>query len=188
MSTSTRDEDERFQAELAAIGPGPLQGAHHHHAEASRSTGPGKSQLLPTTAWVSPTTDGASAVAASKPAVGCLALHLRHADLHRSWSAIARFLRTDDAILYTSRFDANTGLFETLLGGEDAVISDQLNHASSSTASACARPRRLPPAAWTIRGSSNRREPPRPADRDRRVPAWTATWRGWTDHGAFASR
>jgi glycine C-acetyltransferase len=52
-------------------------------------------------------------------------------DLHKELErAIARFLRTDDAILYTSCFDANTGLFETLLGEEDAVISDQLNHAS----------------------------------------------------------
>jgi glycine C-acetyltransferase len=52
-------------------------------------------------------------------------------DLHKQLEqAIARFLHTDDAILYTSCFDANTGLFETLLGEEDAVISDQLNHAS----------------------------------------------------------
>jgi glycine C-acetyltransferase len=43
---------------------------------------------------------------------------------------LASFLRTDDAILYTSCFDANTGLFETLLGAQDAVISDELNHAS----------------------------------------------------------
>ena len=44
--------------------------------------------------------------------------------------AIARFLGTDDAILYTSCFDANGGLFETLLGEGDVVISDELNHAS----------------------------------------------------------
>ena len=43
---------------------------------------------------------------------------------------ISEFLLTDDTILYTSCFDANGGLFETLLGREDAVISDQLNHAS----------------------------------------------------------
>ncbi len=43
---------------------------------------------------------------------------------------ISRFLGTEDTILYSSCFDANTGLFETLLGPEDAVISDQLNHAS----------------------------------------------------------
>jgi glycine C-acetyltransferase len=43
---------------------------------------------------------------------------------------IAGFLGMDDAILYSSCFDANTGLFETLLGPEDAVISDALNHAS----------------------------------------------------------
>jgi glycine C-acetyltransferase len=52
-------------------------------------------------------------------------------DLHKQLErAIADFLHTDDAILYTSCFDANTGLFETLLGEEDAIISDQLNHAS----------------------------------------------------------
>ena len=44
--------------------------------------------------------------------------------------AIARFLGTDDAILYSSCFDANGGLFETVLGETDAVISDELNHAS----------------------------------------------------------
>lgn len=43
---------------------------------------------------------------------------------------LSRFLGTEDTILYSSCFDANTGLFETLLGPEDAVISDQLNHAS----------------------------------------------------------
>ncbi|HNR22822.1 MAG TPA: glycine C-acetyltransferase [Steroidobacteraceae bacterium] len=43
---------------------------------------------------------------------------------------LAAFLGTEDAILYSSCFDANGGLFETLLGEEDAVISDALNHAS----------------------------------------------------------
>jgi len=50
-----------------------------------------------------------------------------HKELER---AISRFLGTEDAILYSSCFDANGGLFETLLGEEDAVISDELNHAS----------------------------------------------------------
>ena len=51
--------------------------------------------------------------------------------IHRELeAAIARFLGTDDAILYTSCFDANGGLFETLLDESDAVISDALNHAS----------------------------------------------------------
>ncbi len=45
-------------------------------------------------------------------------------------SKITDFLETEDTILYTSCFDANGGLFETLLGAEDAVISDELNHAS----------------------------------------------------------
>jgi len=52
-------------------------------------------------------------------------------DLHKKLEqAISLFLDVEDAILYTSCFDANTGLFETLLGPEDAVISDALNHAS----------------------------------------------------------
>ncbi len=52
-------------------------------------------------------------------------------DLHKTLEqSIAAFLQTEDAILYTSCFDANTGLFETLLDAQDAVISDQLNHAS----------------------------------------------------------
>ena len=45
-------------------------------------------------------------------------------------SRIARFVGTEDAILYSSCFDANGGLFETILGPNDAVISDELNHAS----------------------------------------------------------
>ena len=43
---------------------------------------------------------------------------------------ISEFLQTEDTILYTSCFDANGGLFETILGPEDAIISDALNHAS----------------------------------------------------------
>ena len=43
---------------------------------------------------------------------------------------VSKFLGTDDTILYSSCFDANSGLFETILGDEDAIISDELNHAS----------------------------------------------------------
>ncbi len=50
-----------------------------------------------------------------------------HKELERALSA---FLGTDESILYSSCFDANGGLFETLLGEEDAVVSDELNHAS----------------------------------------------------------
>src|SRR5260370_6917415 len=45
-------------------------------------------------------------------------------------AALSRFHQTDDTILYSSCFDANVGLFETLLGAADAVIRDELNHAS----------------------------------------------------------
>lgn len=50
-----------------------------------------------------------------------------HKELER---ALSTFLGTDDTILYSSCWDANGGLFETILGPEDAVISDELNHAS----------------------------------------------------------
>jgi glycine C-acetyltransferase len=51
--------------------------------------------------------------------------------IHKSLeSKISEFLKMEDTILYSSCFDANTGLFETILGKEDAIISDGLNHAS----------------------------------------------------------
>ncbi|WKB53185.1 glycine C-acetyltransferase [Eleftheria terrae] len=52
-------------------------------------------------------------------------------DLHKTLEArLSRFLGTEDTILYAAAFDANGGLFEPLLGEQDAVISDELNHAS----------------------------------------------------------
>jgi len=52
-------------------------------------------------------------------------------DLHKTLEGrLSRFLGTEDTILYGSAFDANGGLFETILGPDDAVISDELNHAS----------------------------------------------------------
>ena len=52
-------------------------------------------------------------------------------DIHKTLErSISDFLGTEDTILYSSCFDANGGLFETLLGEEDAIISDELNHAS----------------------------------------------------------
>ncbi len=50
-----------------------------------------------------------------------------HKELEKS---ISQFLGTEDTILYSSCFDANGGLFETILGSEDGIISDELNHAS----------------------------------------------------------
>ncbi|MDQ4098618.1 MAG: glycine C-acetyltransferase, partial [Actinomycetota bacterium] len=52
-------------------------------------------------------------------------------ELHKRLErAISQFLQTDDTILYSSCFDANGGVFEVLFGPEDAIISDELNHAS----------------------------------------------------------
>lgn len=52
-------------------------------------------------------------------------------DIHKTLEhKLSEFLGTEDTILYSSCFDANGGLFETLMGPEDAIISDELNHAS----------------------------------------------------------
>ena len=52
-------------------------------------------------------------------------------DIHKTLEAkIAAFVGQEDAILYAAAFDANGGVFEPLLGEEDAIVSDQLNHAS----------------------------------------------------------
>jgi glycine C-acetyltransferase len=58
-------------------------------------------------------------------------LSAAHRNLTRNWRNVSpEFVGTEDAILYSSCFDANGGLFETLLGPDDAVFSDELNHAS----------------------------------------------------------
>jgi len=64
----------------------------------------------------------------------------QHLELERR---VARFLGTDDAILYSSCFDANGGVFETLFGAEDAIISDALNHASIIDGIRLSKARRL---------------------------------------------
>jgi glycine C-acetyltransferase len=65
-------------------------------------------------------------------------------ELHKELeAALARFLGTEDTILYSSCWDANGGLFETLLGAEDAVISDELNHASIIDGIRLSKARRL---------------------------------------------
>lgn len=63
-----------------------------------------------------------------------------HKELERR---ISEFLGTEDTILYSSCFDANGGLFETILGEEDAVISDELNHASIIDGIRLSKARRL---------------------------------------------
>ncbi len=65
-------------------------------------------------------------------------------DLHKQLERkISQFLSTEDTILYPSCFDANGGLFETILGEQDAVISDELNHASIIDGIRLCRARRL---------------------------------------------
>ena len=65
------------------------------------------------------------------PVFGCQSLSFFSQDIHKDLEQkIARFHGRDDAILYASCFDANAGLFEVLLNSDDAVISDELNHAS----------------------------------------------------------
>lgn len=63
-------------------------------------------------------------VAAGRPVSGTQEIHQR---LERT---VSEFLLTDDALLYGSGYDANCGVFEAILGAEDAVVSDELNHAS----------------------------------------------------------
>ena len=59
------------------------------------------------------------------------ALFVEHKTIHRDLEqSLSSFLGQEDCILYSSCFDANTGLFETLFNSEDAIISDELNHAS----------------------------------------------------------
>ena len=89
-------------------------------------------------------------------------------------AALSAFLGTDDAILYSSCFDANGGLFETLLGEEDAVISDELNHASIVDGIRLCKARRyryrnndMADLAREAQGSGCRRRALQ-ADRDRR--------------------
>lgn len=82
--------------------------------------------------------DNADLRAAAKAALDCYGYGMASVrficgtqEEHKELEAkIAGFLGFDDAILYSSCFDANAGLFETLLGPEDAIISDALNHAS----------------------------------------------------------
>jgi glycine C-acetyltransferase len=65
-------------------------------------------------------------------------------DLHKQLERkLSEFLGTDETILYSSCFDANGGLFETILGDQDAVISDELNHASIIDGIRLCRARRL---------------------------------------------
>ncbi|SFG89330.1 glycine C-acetyltransferase [Neptunomonas qingdaonensis] len=65
-------------------------------------------------------------------------------DIHKQLeAALSQFLGMEDSILYSSCFDANGGLFETLLGEEDAIISDALNHASIIDGVRLSKARRL---------------------------------------------
>ena len=76
--------------------------------------------------------------------------------IHKELEArISGFLGTEDTILYSSCFDANTGLFETILGDEDAVISDVLNHASMIDGIRLCKAKRLRYATTTWLSWSN---------------------------------
>src|SRR4051794_10807011 len=66
-------------------------------------------------------------------------------DVHKELEAkLSRFLGTEDTILYSSCFDANGGLFETILEENDAVVSDALNHASIIDGVRLSKARRVP--------------------------------------------
>lgn len=99
-------------------------------------------------------------------------------DIHKELEdRLTRFLGTEDTILYGSCFDANGGLFETILGEEDAVFSDALNHRASPARSR-ARPARDGIRPWSSRpGSASRSKRACRVDRSRtradRAPRWT---------------
>ena len=75
-------------------------------------------------------------------------------DMHKQLeAAIARFFGKDDAILYSSCWDANGGLFETILGDEDTILCDELNHASIIDGIRLCKAQRYPlqaTATWPI--------------------------------------
>ena len=132
---------ERLSAELRRI---EAQGLRKHERviprpRAPRSGRPGRARCstsAPTTTSASPTTRRSSRPARRRSdrwatAWPRCASSAARRTIHKELEArLARFLGTEDAILYSSCFDANGGLFETLLGEEDAIISDALNHAS----------------------------------------------------------
>ena len=63
-----------------------------------------------------------------------------YSDIHKALEEkIANFYGTEDTILYAAAFDANGGLFEPLFTAEDAIISDELNHASIMMESGCVK-------------------------------------------------
>jgi glycine C-acetyltransferase len=87
-------------------------------------------------------------------------------DLHKTLEQrLARFLGTEDAILYAAAFDANGGLFEPLLGEGTRSSATSSTTRRSSTASACARPSAgvMPTTTWTTCGRSWPRRGPRAA-------------------------
>ena len=71
-------------------------------------------------------------------------LTIKSKDIHKDLEAkVAKFHGREDSILYASCFDANAGIFECLLGPEDAIISDELNHASIIDGIRLAKAKRL---------------------------------------------
>ena len=98
-----------------------------------------------------------------------------HRELERR---LAGFLGMEDAILYASAFDANGGLFETLLGPEDAIISDALNHASIIDGVGCARHAGSCSRAVTWRIWSERCRKPPVLERDSWRPTVSSRWTG----------
>ena len=98
--------------------------------------GPKSSTCARTTTWAWPITPRSSRRPMRRSTTGATAWPRsgssagRRNRTRRLEQAISEFLGTEDTILYSSCWDANGGLFETILGAEDAVISDELNHAS----------------------------------------------------------
>ena len=106
-------------------------------------------------------------------------------DLHKQLeAAISDYFKTEDTILYAACFDANGGLFEPLFTEEDAIISDALNHASSSTAYVFARQNAtvMPMQTWPTWNVACKK--PRhnvtASSQQTVCSLWTETWLRWT--------
>ena len=122
-------------------GRGALQGrARHRHRAAARDQGANRGRRCSTSARTTTSASRTTRSSSRRPARRCdthgfglssVRFICGTQDIHKELERqIAEFFGTEDAILYSSCFDANGGLFETLLGEEDAIISDALNHAS----------------------------------------------------------
>ena len=103
-------------------------------------------------------------------------------DIHKELEhTIARFYGTEDTILYAAAFDANGGVFEPLLGPEDAIISDALNHASiiDGVRLCKANATAMPTETWATWNNSCSRQMPTGLGLSSSLPTAYSPWTAW---------